>query len=250
MKVVQSKDTRGACRAFTESMLSSIAAHAAPFFTVAVSGGSTALFLFACWREEYFSKMPWQRIRLFWVDERYVPANSAENNYYQAERSFLHLGLIPSMQIFRIRTDMPIDDSCKMYRSVIDLYVEKSPDGFPCFDLIFLGVGDDGHIASLLPLDYQRFIQTTVWIATTFHPERQESRITLTYPLLNHASQLFFLVVGDNKRPIVAKMTDQDSHPEYPFGCIQMCFGVPVLFTDVSIGGLHTDEIRCTFEEN
>ncbi len=235
MKIVQSDSARAACRAFTEAMIKSIQSQQSAYFTMAVSGGSTALLLFACWREEYLSVVPWHRLRLFWVDERYVSPTSAENNYYQADQAFLHLGLIPSAQLHRIRTDVPVAESCRLYRSLIDQFVEKSPNGLPSFDLIFLGVGEDGHIASLLPSDFQQYIDTPDWVVSTFHQVRNETRITLTYTLLNQSKQLYFLVLGDNKRPIVTKMTGHQLPRQYPVEYIQMYSSSPILFTDVSI---------------
>ncbi|MEM7234307.1 MAG: 6-phosphogluconolactonase [Planctomycetota bacterium] len=166
---------------------------------VALSGGSTPKLLFELLANEYATKLDWLSVEVFFGDERCVPPDHEDSNYRVAKELLLDRVGIPDSQIHRMPADASdLDDAAKKYAGVLRSKLPRSPNGTPTFDLVWLGMGGDGHTASLFPgteaLDNQRTL-----VAANAVPQLDTNRMTLTYPAINAARKVQFLVCGADK---------------------------------------------------
>ncbi len=189
-------------------------------FTLAISGGTTPramhrLLAKTPWRE----RMPWQYTHIFQVDERCVPVADSDSNYGNAQKDLLDQIPIPSAQIHRMPGELNPVEAARRYQEEIQAVVNTSEDGFPVFDLIILGVGTDGHTASLFP-DHAALEETRHWVLAVKGGDPCVNRLTLTLPVLNHARRIFFMAEGVNKAGIV-KMIFSETKPVLPAGRIR-----------------------------
>lgn len=169
-------------------------------FSVALSGGSAPVEAYRLLGEEpYRSQVPWEAVHLFWGDERCVPPAHERSNYGMAEDAFIRRVPIPAENVHRMRGELSPADGAAAYAEEVAAYFGS---GVPRFDLIHLGIGPDGHTASLFP-----FAPTLrVWDRTVIHalyPPLGEWRITLTLPALLAAARVEFLALGRSKADIV-----------------------------------------------
>jgi 6-phosphogluconolactonase len=172
-------------------------------FYVAISGGKTPrLFFERLARPDIAAQIPWDKTHLFWADERCVPPDSPDSNFSLAVDTFLHAVPIPPVQIYRIRGE--VDDcvqAADAYEAVMQNVFDPAEGECPAFDLIVLGLGQDGHIASLLPGD------PGLWVADRLtwpvYHETRFNRVTLTVPVLQNARLLLVLAAGAEKADIV-----------------------------------------------
>jgi 6-phosphogluconolactonase len=172
--------------------------------SIALSGGRTPQSLF-----EILSTLDWsgirkERLKLFWGDERCVPPEQEESNYRSAKLILLDKLNFPPENIFRIRGEADPTLEVLRYRVVLSKHI-PIVDGFPQFDLILLGLGEDGHTASIFPGNEGLF-QTKDWCAVTSHPQTGQRRITLTGSLINHAAQVVFFVTGAAKADLITEI--------------------------------------------
>ena len=184
---------------------------------VAISGGNTPLRLFRLLASEPFrNQLNWQAVHIFWADERCVPADDPESNYGQARRAFLDKFPIPEKNIHRVNSDADPAEASKEYADTLRDFLDP-PFEWPRFDLIFLGMGDDGHTASLFP-GSQVDVSAPTQAVTAQYQGRPANRVTLTPRVLNSARQIVFLVSGENKAEILARVLDEENYqPElYP----------------------------------
>lgn len=180
-------------------------------FTLALSGGSTPRTLYECLaRDPYASAMPWPHTHLFWGDERYVPADHPDSNFLMVSQALLAHIPIPALNVNRINTDLSSpEETVAAYerdlRRLFDIFGSLTPQNdFPVFDVILLGLGKDGHTASLFP-NSPALQEMRRWVVATPVPELEPRvpRLTLTFPVINAARHVFFLVAGADKQPIV-----------------------------------------------
>ena len=174
--------------------------------TVALSGGGTPRFLYeALARKPRRNMIPWQYVHLFWGDERCVPPDHPESNFKMANDVLLKKIRIPEENIHRIKGEANPEKEARRYAEEIQRIVPRGLTGIPRFDRVFLGLGSDGHTASLFPgssaLEENESICTTAK-----HPMTGQNRITLTLPVINSAARVCFLVPGVEKSGIVAKV--------------------------------------------
>lgn len=169
------------------------------FFT-AISGGHTPeLFYKKLSQPEVYSQLNWNKVHLFWVDERCVQPSGQASNFGLAERTFLHDVPIPSENIHRVSGEIEnYKEAAANYEAVIRRTMELKPGQKPAFDLIILGMGADGHIGSIFPNTYALFA-TEDLVCTVFRLEGDHSRITLTVPVIKAARKLMILVSGSEK---------------------------------------------------
>lgn len=175
--------------------------------SIALSGGSTPLALFRCLaRPEQAGRIDWQHLHLFWSDERWVPYTDAQSNYGAAYESLLRHVPIPSHNIHPVPTEHSPEHAAKDYaRTLQAFYGSPNLDpAQPLFDAVLLGIGADGHTASLFP-GQEAPAAMEQW-AMAARPEGQLPRVTLTVPVLNSTAALAFLVTGQQKRDIVARV--------------------------------------------
>jgi 6-phosphogluconolactonase len=172
------------------------------FFNLAVSGGATPKYLFSLLAEEdYRTQIPWENVRFFWVDERCVEPTDSESNFGMTYDALLQYAFVPADNIFRMKGEDIPENEANRYK---DLLRNKLPakDGFPVFDLVLLGLGDDGHTASIFP-DNLLLLDSEKSVEVATHPVSGQKRITLTGRTINNAREVVFLINGSKKAKIV-----------------------------------------------
>ena len=172
-------------------------------FVVAVSGGSTPRPMHRLLAEEpYYSKIPWNKIDLFWVDERCVPKDDPASNFGGAKQDFLDRVPIPMGQIHPMPGDISPEEGAFIYEREVKNYFRLGEGEFPVFDMIVLGIGNDGHTASLFP-GHKALEETQRLVVAVRGGDPRVSRLTMTLPVLNHGRQIVFMVSGKGKSPIL-----------------------------------------------
>lgn len=203
-------------------------------FMVALSGGKTPQQMFTILASnEFRGQVDWARVHIFWSDERVVPPTSAESNYGVARRELLVRVPIPEGNVHRMEAEKPsIGRAAHEYEEVLREYLDLDDRGFPRFHLIFLGVGPDGHTASLFP-GGRVTQQTSRWVSTPMVTKLNMRRMTLTLPVLNAAERVVFLVVGPEKAQILHSVLQERVDPPYPAQLVQPCHqGVKLFLVD------------------
>jgi 6-phosphogluconolactonase len=204
-----------AARIFAERAADAIAARGV--FRVALSGGSTPRALYrrlAAPIASVSNPIDWTRVHLFFGDERHVPPDHADSNYRMVKEALLSHAPIPDANVHRIRAEVPdAPDAAEAYAQDIRMAFRLPAGEWPRFDLVLLGMGPDGHTASLFPdtpvLHERSRIAAAVWVVAM-----QTWRITLTPPVLNHASTVLFLVSGADKAETLHAVLDGPSDPD------------------------------------
>ena len=217
-------------------------------FTVALAGGSTPVALYKLLAEKYADTIDWNSVHFFWGDERNVPSTDDLSNYKMANESLLAPLKIPKTNVHRIQIELGLTQAAESYDTeVLQFFREHNiiqPNGFgqpvPVFDLILLGIGEDGHTVSLFPntlalKEYARF-----FVANEV-PAMQTSRITITFPLINCASNVLFLVSGSGKAEILSDVFDPNNATPYP---VKFVFSKNVTwYMDQSAAGLLPESV-------
>lgn len=177
-----------------------------PTCSLVLSGGKTpeTLYLLLATRH-YQSRLDWSRVHLFWGDERYVPHDDPRSNYYLAYTAWLSKSPIPRENIHPMPTHYADpDDAARAYEAELRAHFgHETP--YPSFDLVLLGMGDDGHIASLFPGD-PALEETARWVVPSCATVAPHQRLTLTLPVLNASPRIWFLVSGDAKRAAIEQL--------------------------------------------
>ncbi len=164
-------------------------------FTIALSGGSTPKALFERLAAQYSQAIDWNHTFVFWGDERCVPPEDADSNYKMAQDTLLDHVPLPSLNIYRIKGELPPEDTASQYEETLrDFFHNQVPN----LDLILLGMGDDGHTASLFP-GTSAVNEHIRWVVHNYVAAKQTWRITLTLPVINNAANVMFLVSGISK---------------------------------------------------
>lgn len=173
-------------------------------FTIALSGGSTPKIIFRLLANEYKTKVNWNKIHLFWGDERCVPPDDIESNYGMTKKYLLDFVDIPDENIHRIFGEDDPESEAKRYSEEIKSNV-ASKNGLPCFDLVMLGLGEDGHTGSIFP-NQMKLLHSEKICEVAVHPSTGQKRITLTGKVINNSNEVIFLVTGENKASILKKI--------------------------------------------
>lgn len=177
-------------------------------FHIALSGGSTPLLLFDHLAHDYFSQMPWNKIHFWWGDERCVPPSDDQSNYKMASDHLFNKITVESRQIHRIMGELPPEQACGQYIREIETHLNQQHH-LPVFDLIMLGMGDDGHTASIFP-NQMELLHAATTCEVTIHPQSGQHRVSLTGPVLNNAAYVSFLVTGKSKATRMAQIINHE----------------------------------------
>ncbi len=173
-------------------------------FNIAVSGGNTPALMFDLWANEYLDITPWNRMKIYWVDERCVPPEDSDSNYGMMRNLLLGIAPIPYENVFRIRGEAkPVKEAVRYS----ELVKQQLPYrlGWPEFDIVLLGAGDDGHTSSIFP-GQENLLTSTSSYVVSIHPCNEQKRIAMTgYPILN-ARHVIFLITGKNKADVVEEI--------------------------------------------
>ncbi len=202
-------------------------------FAVALSGGSTPRAAYALLASPPLrDQVPWPKVHLFWGDERCVPPHDLQSNYRMAREALLDHIPIPENNVHRIRAERRPEVAARAYEKEIRQFYHCPAPKIPRFDLVFLGLGTDGHTASLFP-DTAALDETDRLAVANYVPQQDAWRVTLTFSVLNAASHVIFLVAGEGKaarvRDILGATT---STPRFPAQRIQPAAGVLTWLVD------------------
>ncbi len=181
-------------------------------FTMALSGGKTPELLYSLLATEYVDKMDWNSIHLFWGDERFVPQNHPDSNFRMAHRTWISKVSIPLQNVHRIQTEKETPEKAAEYyeRILIEFFdaSKEMPDN--TFDVMLLGLGADGHTASLFP-GSPALTEKRRWVVSVDAPPSvfPKKRITLTLPLINSSRDVIFLALGGEKRSVIRTIFEE-----------------------------------------
>lgn len=182
------------------------------YFAVALSGGTTPAAIFKVLsKAEYLNVVDWRKFLVFWSDERSVPPNDKESNYRTSMESGWSILPVPKENIFRMVAEVDIEKHAEEYEKLI---LEKIPQRY--FDLIMLGMGDDGHTASLFPHTEGLYVEDRLVIAN-FVPQKNTWRMSFTFACINAAPHIVVYVLGKGKEAILKNVLEGPFQPEnYP----------------------------------
>ena len=201
-------------------------------FLVALSGGSTPMALYRLLARE---PIDWTRIHVFWGDERLVPPEDPENSYGQAWEALLKHIPIPTENIHRVASELDPVAAARDYASILREFAAPPLD-WPRFDLVLLGLGEDGHTASLFPGSPVDATEPVIAV-TAQYQGRPARRVTLTPPVFNAARQVIFLVTGANKAvTLKGVFSDYNSSEQIPAKRIQPADGQVTWLVDKAAG--------------
>jgi 6-phosphogluconolactonase len=199
---------RGAAERFVALAKEAVAARGR--FTVAFSGGSTPRALFQLLAKDPFrAQVPWDRLEIFWGDERSVPPTHQDSNYRMAKEALLDHVPVPGDRVHRIQAERPdVAAAAADYEAELARVLGGTPGGAPpALDLILLGMGPDGHTASLFP-GTTALGEQKRWVVANWVQKFNTNRVTLTYPILNRGAQVLFLATGADKTDVLREVLE------------------------------------------
>jgi 6-phosphogluconolactonase len=204
-------------------------------FCVALSGGNTprAVYSLLATKKDL---LPWDKIYIFFGDERHVPPEHSDSNYRMANESLLSRVPLPQKNIYRVRAELDAKVAAQEYEDQLREFfqlqdIRLQNNDWPQFDLILLGLGDDGHTASLFPGSLA-LAENTRMVVANWVKKFNEYRITLTFPVLNQAAEVMFLVSGESKAHILKDVLNLESTNTYPVQRVQPANGRLLWFLD------------------
>ena len=200
-------------------------------FNILLSGGYTPTALFKRLSKKYAETIEWERIHLWWGDERCVSPESENSNYKQAYEFLISQVSIPAANIHRIKGENDPEEEAIRYAEEIQQNLNFRGDN-PVFDLVILGLGEDGHTASIFPDELEMFEDERICAVAT-HPLSGQKRITITGKVLNNANREFFLVTGAGKSLRISEiMNDEDAAKLLPAYYISPTNGELIWYID------------------
>jgi len=204
-------------------------------FTVVLSGGSTPRQLFQLLAAPpYRDKVDWEKVEFFWGDERTVPPDHPDSNFHMANEALLQRLQVAPKQIHRMQAEREDQEAAARDYQTEIAHVFGVPElgEPPSFDLILLGLGPDGHTASLFP-HTEAVMERHRWIARNYVPKLNANRITMTAPILNRGKFILFLVAGPDKAEALHGVLDGPKDPDrLPAQLIQPTGGILIWMTD------------------
>lgn len=225
-------------KGFTEYFIKLMNARTGPF-SVSLSGGSTPKIWFEYLSENHKNDIDWSRVHFYWGDERCVPPDDKDSNYGMTKTYLLDQIEIPQENIHRISGELLPDDATKLYDK--DLSDNLDSNDIPIFDLIILGMGDDGHTASIFPHQIDLWDSNDFCVVAT-HPKSGQHRVSITGKVINHAKSVAFLVTGENKTERVKEIIDEEPNAAYyPASLVKPIDGTLHWFLDASAAKLLDD---------
>lgn len=205
--------------------------------TIALSGGSTPKSLFDYWAKNHQNDIDWNNVFLFWGDERCVPPTDEQSNYKMTKDHLLDYVAIPEKNIFRVKGENAPEAEAERYATLLQMEV-NTLGGTPSFDLVMLGMGDDGHTASIFPYEIDLWKSEKLCVVAT-HPESGQKRVSLSGKVINNAQRVAFLVTGAAKAEKVKQIIENRKEVKniYPAAKVKPASGNLVWFLDKEAGG-------------
>ena len=198
--------------------------------SLVLSGGQTPRALYERLASTYRDQIPWSQVHVFWGDERYVEPEAAASNYRMARESLLDHVPLPVRNVHPMPTRLaPPDAAARDYERTLRAEVGRQQ---PPFDLVLLGIGDEGHTASLFP-DSVALEETARWVVAVTVPAEPPTRLTLTLPAITAANRIFVLVSGLTKARALARVLDPASAlRDYPAAALRLAPGIVTWWVD------------------
>jgi len=179
-------------------------------FRVALSGGSTPRPMYRLSAQAPFAgRINWEKTSLFWVDERFVPEGDGASNYGAAKRDFIDRVPIPRDHVHPMfQVGLTLDQAAQRYEELLRALIPLNEEGFPTFDLVLLGLGKDGHTASLFP-GHPALREERRLVVPVKGGDPDVERLTLTLPVINAARRIVFMVAGRDKAPVLRAIFEE-----------------------------------------
>lgn len=226
---------QGAAQLFTDAILRAVQARGVA--RVAISGGSTPKAVFALLANPtapFLTMIPWTRLQLFWVDERCVPPTDKDSNFLMTKTAMLDEVMLPPENIHRMEGELDPELAASRYEAEIRNTFKLEGAQTPTFDLVLLGLGPDGHTASLFP--HTEGLNEMARIVIANHvPQKDVWRLTLTWPVITQGREVAFLIEGEEKAEMVRTVFAGTYDPEtWPAQLIRPASGKLTLFLDTA----------------
>jgi 6-phosphogluconolactonase len=202
-------------------------------FTLALSGGSTPKALYNLLATNARTALPWDHMYFFWGDERHVPPTNPDSNYRMVDEAMLSKVPVPPANVFRVKAENPDASAAAAdYDQALRKFFHLDANGVPQFDLILLGMGPDGHTASLFP-GTEGLKEKSRLVIANWVEKMKTHRLSFTLPVLNAAHTVAFLVSGTDKAPALkAVLEGNDAGEQYPAKLVQPKDGKLIWFLD------------------
>lgn len=198
---------------------------------IALSGGNTPKALHEFIAQNYTDSVDWDKVYFWWGDERCVPPEDDDSNYKMAKETLLDDLKIPENNIFRIKGEVDPEEEVKEFRNVLQTQLPFE-NSLPVFDIILLGLGEDGHTASIFPNQIELFHSNDL-AEVAVHPDSKQIRITLTGDVINNAKNVFFLVTGTDKSKVIGEIVNKEgNYKSYPASFVSPINGNLIWYLD------------------
>ena len=230
VKSLSLRAAEAAVRTINESV------HTNGSFSLVLSGGNTPRTLYSLLSSQFRDQIPWTRVHVFWGDERYVPLDDLRSNYRMARETLLDAVPCPIANVHPMPTELPdLEAAAQEYEKTLRRYFSTD---WPRFDLVLLGLGEEGHTASLFPgspaLEERR--RSVVAVKAPVEPPL---RLTLTLPVLTHAANIYFLATGSNKAQALHHVLTETPDPKnYPAAGVRLAPGTVIWWVDQEAAAL------------
>ncbi len=200
------------------------------YANIALSGGSSPSVLFSLWSGEYKEMILWERVRFFWVDERMVPPENKESNFGNAKRELLERVPLPAGSVHRIMGENDTAEEAVRYSKLVSSLLPVK-EGFPVFDLVLLGIGEDGHTSSIFP-GQEYLLDFPQPFAPSVNPYSGQPRVAMTGKTILLASKVAFYLNGSDKQTILDKVMQKEAQNLFPAAWILDKIGAGAVFYD------------------
>lgn len=229
MEVKVYKDKQEVAEQFSKYFAELVADKAT--FHVALSGGSTPKIVFDVLAEEYGDKIDWSKIHFYWGDERCVSPTDDDSNYKMTVEHLFSKIEVPDENIHRILGENSPQNEAMRYANLIEINLDRV-EGIPQLDLVILGMGDDGHTASIFPHELELWNAEDHCVVAT-HPDSGQKRVSINGKVINAAKEVVFLVTGESKAEKVDEIHNQkEGYEKYPAALVHPESGKLMWFMD------------------
>lgn len=202
-----------------------------PLINIAISGGNTPNLLFKALSTEYKENINWEKINFYWVDERCVPPGSPDSNFGNAYNFLFWKVKLSPANIYRIKGEDTPEEEAERYSFLVKNNIPEK-NGMPCFDIILLGIGQDGHTASIFPGQLALFDSDKTY-EVSVSPYTQQQRITMTGKVINNAENIYIMISGKQKSAVVNNILNKtDDAARYPASRVAPVNGDMKVFLD------------------
>lgn len=212
-------------------------------FSIALSGGSTPKRIYKYIADHSANKIEWEKLKLFFGDERCVPPEHDDSNYKMVKETLLGNVSLPSNNIFRIKGESQPAEEAERYGEILRSNLPIKNE-LPQFDIVMLGLGEDGHTASIFPDQIDKF-QSDKICEVAAHPQTNQNRITISGSVINNAKLVVFIVTGENKAGIISEIfSGNQSSKIYPASLVSPNEGELIWMLDTEAVQLLDSQIK------